>query len=699
MGEFRQNLEALAMLYGIELSYYDIRGRHYVASDEALLALLPCLGAPIQGPENIAPALLGRRLDLARRVVEPVTVAWDDRPPFVSVRLPEPRKTGAYRVELFLENGDMRGFDGRLDDLPIHDDWEVANVHYQVVHLPLGRSIPLGYHRLQVSLGSVVQEALLIAAPHQAYLPPKAKMWGVFAPTYALHDRQSLGAGGLRELSRMVDWVKGAGGDVVATLPLMSAFLDEPCEPSPYAPVSRLFWNELYIDIERLPELSQNPTAQSLLSEARRAGIAPATDDRALIDYRTQAALQRQILASLAETAFSGDHRGELDRFAAAHPRARDYAQFRATTETRHEPWHNWPTPLRDGDLTEVDYADSSYRYHLYVQLRMQQQLGGLGDAVRRMGGGLYLDMPLGVHPDGYDAWRERTAFVPDVSAGAPPDDLFVGGQDWGFRPLHPERIRFRHYAYVIACIRHQLSCAGALRIDHVMGLHRIFCIPRGMGGEHGIYVHYRPEELYAILNLESVRQESFLVGEDLGTVPDAVRDAMNRHRFHRMYVAQFSLRHDPQHAVVAPPQTAAASINTHDTPTFTAFWEGHDIETRVALNHLSPEAAPGEHAGRAALREAVISYLQQHGWLHEAPTTDAVLRALVRLLGASDARLVLLNLEDLLAEKRPQNVPGTTTESPNWRRHTARSLDEVFSEPGFSAVLHQLDRSRRGVE
>ena len=698
MGDLRHDLEALAMLHGVELSYHDIRGKHYVASNEALLALLPSLGAPLHGPHNIGEALRARRFELATRTLEPVVVVWDDDAQTVPLRIAGHRKTGAYRIEIQLEDGDIRGTEGRLDDLDVTDDWEIEGTHHLQVRLPIGRRLPLGYHRVRVGYGSVMQEALLISAPRHAWLPQKDKMWGVFAPTYALHDAKSIGGGGLRELSRLVRWVGEAGGDLVATLPLMSAFLDHPFEPSPYAPVSRLFWNELFLDVSRLPEFERDETARNLLAHNEDiADSIRALNANPHVDYREQAALQRRILASLAETAFSGQSRDELERFAASHPRARDYAMFRATTEARGEPWHNWPSPLADGDLTEVDYQLPSYQYHLYVQLRMQQQLAGLAKEVRNLGGGLYLDMPLGVHPDGYDAWRERSSFVPNVSAGAPPDDLFVGGQDWGFRPLHPERIRFRRYEYVIACIRHQLSCAGALRIDHVMGLHRIFCIPGGMGGEHGVYVHYRPEELYAILNLESVRHRSFLVGEDLGTVPNAVRDSMNRHQFHRMYVAQFSMRHDPNHAVLPPPKTAAASMNTHDTPMFAAFWEGHDIADRIALGHLSEADAPGERHGREALRQSVTAYLQSEGWLTAEPTTENVLHALLKLLGASDARLVLVNLEDLWSERRPQNVPGTTVESPNWRRRCARSLDEIFSHPDLAEVLQQLDSGRGG--
>ncbi|MEM7674775.1 MAG: 4-alpha-glucanotransferase, partial [Myxococcota bacterium] len=375
MGDLRHDLEALAILYGVELSYYDISGRHYVASNDALMALLPTLGAPVFRPEDIHRALHDRRFELINRVLEPVVVVWDDRPHVVPLRLADARRVGPYRIELLLEDGSVRATEGRLEDLSTRDNWPVDGINYQVIDLPLGRPAPQGYHQIRVSLGNRVHQALLISSPHLACRPAKERQWGVFAPMYALHDKDSMGGGGIREMSKLVDWVKDAGGDLVATLPLMATFLDNPCEPSPYAPVSRLFWNELFLDIGRLPELAHNEAARAMLNDASFAESVRDLNAREAVDYRTQAALRRRVLAALAETAFTGDHREELERFAAAHPRARDYARFRATAESRGESWHSWPAPLRDGDLTEVDFPQSNYQYHLYVQLRMQQQL------------------------------------------------------------------------------------------------------------------------------------------------------------------------------------------------------------------------------------------------------------------------------------------------------------------------------------
>ncbi len=252
-----------------------------------------------------------------------------------------------------------------------------------------------------------------------------------------------------------------------------------------------------------------------------------------------------------------------------------DYAAFRAAWDARKAPWPTWPAPARDGLLREGDFGGQAKRYHLFVQWALHLQLRELSSGPRKL---LYLDLPLGASYDGYDVWRRRDLFALEASAGAPPDDFFTKGQDWGFPPLHPERSREEGHAYFRECLANQLRYAGTLRIDHVMGLHRFFWIPKGAGPAEGTYVRYPAEELYAVACLESVRHRARIVGEDLGTVPRYVRPAMARHGILRMFVAQFGLSPDPRRALGGIPRACVASVNTHDMPTFASFWKriGH---------------------------------------------------------------------------------------------------------------------------
>ncbi len=667
MNAQREQLETLAERFGVQLVYHDIEGEAHTASDEALYAILPALGAQLTGPNDLAEAL--RASVNTVELIPKVLAFFDDAPTSFVI----PQREGAYEARLELESDQVHEWSGQLEDLELADGGRRFKLE----------GLPLGYHELTINLNSTAHTALIIFAPTRAYCPP-GQLWGLFSPTYALRDHRSAGAGSLRELERLLDFTQAQGGTLLGTLPLMASFLDTPFEPSPYAPVSRLFWNELLIDPHQLPE--HDPSAEQ--AQPKEQG------DTELVDYRSAYAQLRQTLGAAAQAAWSGGAQAELEGFASANPLAAQYARFRATCLKQGGSFHTWPQTLRESGPREGDFSPADYRFHLYAQLRMSQQLNRLGQKAKDAGGGLYLDMPLGVHPDGFDALHFHHCFLEGASAGAPPDALFSGGQNWGFRPLHPERIRADRYRYVIACIRHQLQAAGALRIDHVMGLHRLFCIPFGMSGAHGVYVRYRPEELYAILCLESHRHRCLLIGEDLGTVPDAVRASMDKHGLQRMYVGQFSLTQDPQQAMLPVPQSAAASMNTHDTPSFAGFWEMSEMKTRLELGHLTEDQAEKERKSREAQKEALHTWLKDE-LKEKEPTTAEVLDGLLRFLAKSDAKLLLINLEDLLGEPNAQNVPGTTDEHPNWRRRIARSLDEILEDPTIRETLEKVHALR----
>lgn len=701
MGDLRSQLEDLARLYDVELSYHDITGEHFVATDDALLALLPQLGASLSGMQDVPQALADRQRELAERVLEPVFVAWDDEAPQLTLQLPEGGPDVQVRVQVTLEAGPQFELSQALSSLERIDRKVVQGQAYETVRIGLGHNLPHGYHRVQVELladqGPQTHRALLIAAPMRAWLPETNTDWGLFAPTYALRSASDLGVGGLGELERLVDLTRELGGRVVGTLPLTSTFLRELASPSPYGPVSRLFWNELYIDLQRLPELATCTEAQQRLhSDAVRLEVS-ALRDAPLAQHQAAMAVIRSILEPLAEAAFApgSPTRQEILQKLEAAPYLSEYAKFRATIEKRQDAWHVWPDEVAAGNFGPQTYDEAAWRYHAYVQVRMADQVSALAKRARQGGGGLYLDLPLGVHPDGYDAWRFKDQFMGACSAGAPPDDLFAGGQDWGFRPLMPHAIRESGYEYVIACLHKQFACAGALRVDHVMGLHRIFCIPHGMSGKKGIYVRYRAEELYAILTLESHRNRCFVIGEDLGTVPNEVREAMDRHGLLRMYVMQFALSADPERAILTPPAQAVASINTHDTPTFASFWEDRDIATRVELQHCTRECAERELQTRRPVRESVVKYLQSHHVLGEHTSTADVLGGALNLAASSDARLVLINLEDLWGETHAQNVPGTVNEHANWQNRCRHSLERIPEVPGLFDTLREIDRRR----
>jgi 4-alpha-glucanotransferase len=563
---------------------------------------------------------------------------------------------------------------------------DVEGERYVGKRLRIPHRLPSGYHRLTVEIDGKPFVCMIISAPLRAYASHEEsarRRWGVFLPLYALHSGRSWGGGDFADLEDLVAWVAGLGGSVVATLPLLAAFLDEPCDPSPYVPASRLFWNELYLDVARIPELKDCVSAQALLASGGVRREIEALRASPVVDYRRQMAVKRRVLEELACSFFldASGRSADFRRFVAAHPEVEDYARFRATGERQRAPWPTWSRPLCDGVLTEGDYDEGARRYHLYVQWVAHEQVLALSEPSARAGVNLYLDLPLGVHPHSYDVWREREAFVLGVSGGAPPDVVFTQGQDWGFPPLHPEAIREQGYRYVIAYLRHQLRHTTLLRIDHVMGLHRLFWIPKGLEACDGVYVRYPAEELCAILSLESHRHRASIVGENLGTVPAYVNSSMARHQLHQMYVMQYELAPGPRQVLRAPPHDSVASLNTHDMPPFAAYWEGLDIVDRLRLGLLDPAGARIEQENRRSLRPALERFLERQGWLTgDSPGLAPLLQACLRFLSASPARVVLVNLEDLWLEREPQNVPGTREERLNWQRK-ARYAAEAFRE------------------
>lgn len=681
------DLRELARLYGIETSYQDARGRFVEAGPESLLPVLRALGAPLETEDDAAEALEERLRELAERVIEPVLVAWDGRAPAAVLRFGS--GSGRLTCRFDLDGGERWAWEKELSALP------EASADGRLLSLP--DNLPMGYHHLRVEHEGRSGEALVISAPTRAFAGDGKPLWGIFLPLYALHTRESWGAGDFSDLERLAEWTAGLGGGVVATLPMLAQFLDEPFEPSPYAPASRLFWNELFLDPRRVPELEICAEAKRILESAEHRREMEELRKNPLVDHGRLMALKRRVLEELARQFFadpSPDRRDAYEAFAESRPELETYAAFRAVGERRGEPWQSWPERLREGTLAPADWDEDDRRYHLWVQWITDQQVSAMAEEARRRGPGLYLDLPLGVHASSYDVWRYRELFAEGIAAGAPPDSLFTGGQNWGFPPLLPERLREHGYDYLIESLRHHLRYSGLLRIDHVMQLYRLFWIPEGMDASAGVYVRYPVDELFAVLSLESHRHQAIVVGENLGTVPPEIGEAMDRHDVLGMYVVQYELQPGSP-GLRTPPARSAASLNTHDMPTFRAFWEARDVAVLQQLGFYDEGQAREERERRAALRRQILEELPPEERSDERAHAG-VLRRLLEILAASPARMVLVNLEDLWGEAEPQNVPGTHTERPNWRRKARYGFEELSAKPEVVDALRRVDAVRK---
>ena len=694
-------LYRLARLYNLQSTYFDGLGQPRQASTDAILQVLQALGAPLRRLDEAEDAWRQRRQSVWQQVIEPVNVIWQNQSAVNKIRVPTQLAEAAVSYRIVFDSGAELA--GELRDHPAAQPItrDVEGSRYVTRRLVGLGQIPLGYHRLYLQIGRLEVESDLVCAPPRAYAPlDNRKRWGLFCPLYALHSEHSWGAGDFSDLSRLVDFTASLGGHGCATLPMLASFLDEPFNPSPYAPVSRLFWNEFYLDIERITELPDCAEAKSLLAapdfieDLKRLRAAPR------VQYREVAARKREILTALLRT-LENRHTQRSDDFAtfiASRPVAQDYAEFRAKTERERKVWGQWPADNRHGKIHRDDFDEFAKLYHLYVQWQCAEQIAEVGANARRKNTALYLDFPIGVNRDGYDVWRHQSLFALGINGGAPPDGLFVKGQNWGFPPLHPEAIRQQGYRYYIDCLRHHMGSAGMLRIDHVMGLHRAFWVPDGFSATDGVYVHHRAPEFYAILNLESHRHQVQIVGENLGTVPAQVNQTMAQRRFLGMHVGQFGVSTDPDNALSAVPTDVVASLNTHDTATFMGFWQGDDIDDHVALGLASADQADQERRYRRAQKDALIAYLRAHGHMGDDFSPSAVLAGWLGFLAGQSGEFLLINLEDLWLEATPQNVPGTWMERPNWQRKARYSLAGIRDRATFSELLKTVSDIRAGM-
>lgn len=703
-------LADLARLHGVQTAYQDVFGRRQAASGEALLAAVRALGAPVEGPADIRDALVQRRRVLTGRLAPPVAVAWGERASRLDLRVAPEQGAEEVRCRLTLEGGEVRAWTVPLEACADGGSEISAGLRRMVKRLIVPGPLPFGYHRLHVAIGrddAVTGETLLISAPSAAPGTGReqdgnsrrserpARDWGAFLPIYALRSERSWGVGDLSDLRALLEWIRSLGGGFAAALPFFAGFYDEPFDPSPYSPASRLFWNEIHVDVTHVPELEVCPEARELLGSESTASELAELRGSPTVEYARIMALKRWVLELLSGSV-TGDRRSALDAFAASDPLVEDYARFRAAGERLGRPWMRWPEAQRTGTLTEGDFDERAYRYHRYAQWIAHEQLEALADKADGGTGPLYLDLPIGVSPDGFDVWRYPECFVAGASAGAPPDAMFTKGQNWGFPPMHPDGLRETGYRYPAECFRRMLRYAGVMRIDHVMGMHRLFMVPPGLDATQGAYIRYAADELYAVLVLEAHRAGSSVLGEDLGTVPGYVRTSMNRRNVRHSYVVEYELagggklnpagRHD------------VASLNTHDMAAFAAFWKGADIEDRVELGLTDEQVAVTEREQRNEIRHHLVALLRGEGLLgfEEPPGPAQILRGCLAYLARSEAPLVVVNLEDLWLEEEPQNIPGTMHERPNWRRKARLSLEDMRGSEGVAALLDEVSRRRR---
>jgi 4-alpha-glucanotransferase len=502
----------------------------------------------------------------------------------------------------------------------------------------------------------------VISAPSVAWRRGEGnRSWGVSAQLAALRSARSRTFGDLQDLEAACRWLKSLGGDVVTLLPLLPTFNTVPAEPSPYSPVSRLFWSELLLD---LGKNGHRPTSPQTRLDVVQAGV--------------------EVRAALAS--HPAPNPSEVDAELAR------YARFRGAQAKLGRDWRSWPAAARAGNLSPEQMDADEERFHLVAQTLARRQLRDLRGRLDGQGVRLGLDLTVGVHPDGFDTWSRQGLFANGMSVGAPPDRGFPSGQDWGFAPVLPTESRREGHRYLGACIAHLAALAGVLRVDHIMAWTRLYWIPHGMPLDQGTYVSYPAEELFALLTLESHRNRCEIVGENLGTVPPEIDEALPERKIWGMYLAEFQDWHkepDP----LPPTAQDVALVGTHDTPTFAGWLKGNDIADRIESGLLPPSGAPEVRQER----EATVAGISRR-FARPADDPKGLLEELLEWLGRSESPLVMPWIEDLWLEERGVNLPGTTSQArPNWQRPMRKLLDEVFADAEIGELARRLAQARAG--
>jgi 4-alpha-glucanotransferase len=541
-----------------------------------------------------------------------------------------------------------------------------------------GEPLPVGYHGLEMELAGARHRATVLVAPAHVHQAGSAeRLWGAFAPLYSLRTERGWGPN-VFDLDRLGAWIDGQGGKVVGTLPLLASARSD---PSPYTPLSRRFWNEAYLDVEALAELAGSNRARAWLDQPDTQRRAEHLRRSPTADVAGQVELVDRVLDELAPSFFAPEQSTDpaFARWVDDHPLVVDYARFRAVGERHGSRWQAWPDALAGGRVGADDYDVAVAGRHVYAQWSMDCQLAEVSGRLAERGQHLYLDLPVGCSPEGFDTWIDRHAYGWGAAVGAPPDAFFHAGQNWGFPPVRPAVARAEGHRLLAECLRHHMAHAGMIRLDHVMGLHRLFWVPDGMEARAGTYVRYPTHEQFAVVAIESCRAGCLVVGEDLGTVPDEVREAMDRHRVLRSYVAEFSLPSVPDEPLVGPDHRMVATVDTHDTPPFAAF-----------------VADPDQ-------RHLVQSALSRAGWSGhpnvdqpDSPAAEVrLLQALLEVLADSEAPALLVALDDLVARTEPQNVPGTGAERQNWVLRLPVTLAELAANPAVGDLLSSVQAHR----
>ena len=711
---------------GIGDAYHDYRGELKHFSLETKAGLLRAMGCPVDEPAALAPYLSRLEAACRRKFLPPVAAAHTGRIG-IDINVTALEFGSALVWSVHFEDGSRR--DGMTSTADCAEIWrgEVEGSWITRRRFELAVDLPPGYHELEAKIaGSAAERCLLVISPPRCYEPAPiaagGRLWGIAVQLYTLRSRDNWGIGDFNDLRLLIRWVAAHGAGFVGLNPLHALAPADPERSSPYSASNRHFLNVLYIAVPLVPEFHDCAAARERLADPSTARRLEELRGRELVDYGGVADLKFEILALLyrdfcdRHLAAGTNRSREFRAFVAAggqplqmHARFDALDRYLRATLGSASGWLNWPQEYRDvnGGAATRFAADhpSEVEFYAYLQWLAHEQLCGAQALARELGMpiGLYGDYAVGANPSGSETWADQASYRMGAEIGAPPDPLALKGQGWGIPPQDPSVMEAQRLRGFVRLIRHNMRYYGALRLDHVMSLFRLWWVAAGCSPTEGAYVHYPLQQLLTVLSLESARGACLVVGEDLGVVPDEMRRAMPECGLYHYKVLLFEKAGGRFRRPEEYPRHALATVTTHDMPTLRSYWEGRDIELRRRLNLYPSAELEGEVVReRAHDRELLLAALQEQRLKPAQPATpfDAftaeLAHALHLYLARSATALTALQIEDLLGMTEPVNVPGTDREYPNWQRKVTADIEDIAARAVLAACLEEV-RAARG--
>lgn len=722
-------IEKLVELRGIESNFVDAWGKPTVVSDESKAKLLAAMEYTVDDEQKLENELHQQIANNWMQPLNPVQVNREGEELVIAVRLPIELVNDSYKLVVTLENGET------LEQSMVPSDGELINVthidevEFQEYIVNLQKSLPLGYHQLSLNAedGDSLAVMRLIMAPSSCYKPQDIakgkKVWGLSVQLYCVRSEKNWGVGDFSDLTYLIQESGRQGAQFVGLNPIHALYPANHHDCSPYGPSSRRWLNFIYLDVTQVPGF-ENESVQTIVNSQEFKATLQHVRDVEYVDYEAVIQLKLKTLKAIFEhqqSTLSKKNNKQGKAFATFIEQGGESLDMLATYDAIQEVlsaegkpswgWPVFPQELNEFHKDAVAKFKSQYHdkvmFYMFLQWHAALQLEAAQQAAIDAGMciGIYRDLAVGVSGGSAEIWGNRDLYVTEASVGAPPDKLGPLGQDWGLPPMDPEVLFQQQYQPIIDLFSSNMQSCGALRIDHVMALLRLWWVPNGSTAKEGGYVYYPVDDLLGILALESHRHESLVIGEDLGTVPDEIRAKLADNGVHSYRVFFFEQAEDggfysPHHY----PEQSMSTLTTHDMPTLIGYWHCLDLQLGKELGlYNSDEILQRLFNDRHEHKQMILDTLHGHSsvpegmphYVDQVGMHKELNHGMQYHMAKGSSALLSLQLEDWLEMDKPVNIPGTSNEYPNWKRKLTRNLEQIFSDPVLNSLALGLTEAR----